>query len=53
MGRLDKSLDNEVTLTAKQDGYTLIHFKNTNGDEMSYYVTVSGGGIFINQWDEQ
>lgn len=43
---------NHVTLTAKQDGSTLILFENTDGTVLNYYVTVSGGGIWINQFDE-
>lgn len=43
---------NHVTLTAKQDGTTFIRFENTDGTEVNYYVTVSGGGIWINLLDE-
>ena len=43
---------NHVTLTAKRDGNTFIHFENAEGIEKEYYVTVSGGGIFINLLDE-
>jgi hypothetical protein len=41
----DISDGHHVTLTAKQDGNTLIRFKNSDGTEDQYYVTVSGGGI--------
>lgn len=44
--------DNHATLIAKQDGNTFIHFENTDGTEINYYVTVSGGGIWINLLDE-
>ncbi|WP_339171242.1 hypothetical protein MKY51_09280 [Solibacillus sp. FSL R5-0691] len=44
--------DNHATLTAKQDGTTFIRFENTEGTEINYYVTVSGGGIWINLLDE-
>lgn len=44
--------DNHATLTAKQDGNTFIRFENTDGTEINYYVTVSGGGIWINLLDE-
>lgn len=43
---------NHVTLTAKHDGNTFIRFKNTDGTEINYYVTVSGGSIWINLLDE-
>ncbi len=43
---------NHVTLTAKRDGNTLIRFKNAEGIEKEYYVTVSGGSIFINLFEE-
>jgi len=43
---------NHATLTAKQDGYTFIRFENSEGTELNYYVTVSGGSIWINLLDE-
>jgi len=49
----DISDGNHITLTAKQDGNTLIRFKNSDGIEIEYYVTVSGGGIWVNRFDEQ
>ena len=44
---------NHVTLTAKQDGNTFIRFENSAGTEINYYVTVSGGSIWINLLDEE
>lgn len=41
-----------VTLTAKHDGHTFIRFENSEGKEVNYYVTVSGGSIWINLLDE-
>lgn len=43
---------NHVTLTTKRDGNTFIRFENADGTEINYYVTVSGGGIWINLLDE-
>ena len=44
--------ENHVTLTAKRDGNTVIRFENADGTEQEYYVTVSGGSIWINVLDE-
>lgn len=38
---------NHITMNAKHDGHTYIHFQNTEGTEKIYYVTVSGGSIWI------
>lgn len=43
---------NYVTLTAKHDGNTFIRFENSDGTEVNYYITVSGGSIWINLLDE-
>ena len=43
---------NHVTLTAKRDGNTFIRFENADGTEQNYYVTVSGGSIWVNLLDE-
>lgn len=43
---------NHVTLTAKHDGNTSIRFESDEGTEINYYVTVSGGSIWINLLDE-
>ncbi|MER2106720.1 MAG: hypothetical protein ABS949_07260 [Solibacillus sp.] len=43
---------NHVTLTAKRDGNTFIRFENADGTEQNYYITVSGGSIWINLLDE-
>ena len=44
---------NHVTLTAKRDGNTFIRFEKADGTEQNYYVTVSGGSIWINLLDEE
>ncbi len=41
-----------VLLTAKRDGNTYIRFKSAYGIERNYYVTVSGGSIWINLLEE-
>lgn len=43
---------NHVVLTAKHDGNTFIRFENADGSEQNYYITVSGGNIWINLLDE-
>ena len=43
---------NHVMLTAKRDGSTFIRFENADGTEQNYYITVSGGSIWINLLDE-
>lgn len=44
--RLDQ--DNTVSLTADQSGTALLTFVNESGEIKEFYVTVSGGGIYIN-----
>lgn len=41
-----------VTFTAKKEGTTLVAFTNTNGTQRDYYVTVSGGGIWVDAFHE-
>ena len=46
------SVGYQVKLTAKQDGNTFIRFENSEGNEINYYVTVSGSSIWLNVLDE-
>lgn len=41
-----------VTFTAKKDGTTLVAFTDTDGTQRDYYVTVSGGGIWVDAFYE-
>lgn len=43
---------NDVILTAKRDGYSYIRFIKNDGTEKNYYVTVSGGSIWIDLLEE-
>ena len=48
---IDQTEDRTLSVTAKGKGTTLLTLVNESGDRLEYYVTVSGGGIFINQMD--
>ena len=42
---------NHVKVTAKKDGNSHIIFKNQNGEEIEYYITVSGGNVFAQRFE--
>ena len=43
--------ENNAVVTAKKSGSTYLVFTKEDGTEEEYYVTVSGGGVTINQFD--
>ena len=52
VAEVEFSDDNHVTVTAKHSGGTYLTFKNADGAESEYYITVSGGNIWIDCLDE-
>lgn len=45
--------DNSMSVTAKEKGTTLLTLVNESGERLEYYITVSGGGVYINQMDPE
>lgn len=43
--------ENNVKITAKRKGGTFITFTSDDGTEEEYYITVSGGGVTISDFD--
>ena len=41
----------KLIVHSKKDGYSYIEIVNENGDVIEYYVTVSGGNIYVNIFD--
>ncbi len=44
---VEVSDDGTVTVTARREGTTAIVFRNADGETLTYYATVSGGGVFL------
>lgn len=43
--------DNNAEFKAVKDGYSYVYFIKDDGTKEEYYVTVSGGGVYINRFD--
>ena len=43
--------DNNAEFKAEKDGYSYVYFIKDDGTKEEYYVTVSGGGVYINRFD--
>lgn len=43
--------DNAASVTAGKAGTTLVTFVNEQGEKKEYYITVSGGGIYVNKME--
>ncbi len=43
--------DHSVSVTANQKGTTLLTFVNESGEKKEFYITVSGGSVYINAID--
>ena len=50
---IELNQDRSLSVTAKGEGVTLLTLENESGDRQEYYITVSGGGVFINQYDSE
>lgn len=51
IARIEIEEDNSVVFKAKKNGNTLVTFTNEDGEIAEYWVTVSGGGVYINTFD--
>lgn len=49
--QVEKNDSDSFTVLAGKAGSTLITFKNENGEIKEYYATISGGGIYMNEFD--
>ena len=44
---------NRVTVTAGKAGGTYLYFRNADGTERTFYATVSGGGVYLNEFEDE
>lgn len=51
IAKLDKNGKCSFTVRAEKKGVTLITFTNKKGEKKEYYVTVSSGGIYMNEFE--
>lgn len=45
--------DQSLSVSANGEGVTLLTLENESGERQEYYITVSGGGVFINRHDSE
>ncbi len=48
---VDPGEDQTLSVTAREKGTTLLTLVNESGDRLEYYITVSNGGVYVNQMD--
>lgn len=53
IANIELNQDHSLSVTAKGEGVTLLTLENEYGDRQEYYITVSGGGVFINRHDSE